>query len=117
MALSEEQKQNIIEEETLRAETRRNISQGGCCKGGEHGHGRCCGKWGWIVAAILAVLLIMSHCCHHRGCGPMGMRGCMMGGPGMAMEQGGGMPPHCKMMGGMGAEQAPAAAEAPKAKK
>jgi hypothetical protein len=93
MALSEEQKQNIIEEETLRMEARRNAVQGGCCKGGGHGHGhgRCCGKAGWIVAAILAALLIFSHCHHCCGWGQCNM------GQGMSMQ---GMPPHCQMMGG-----------------
>ena len=104
MALSEEQKQNIIEEEHLRLEARRNASQGGCCKGKHgHGHGHCCGKWGWIVAAILAGMLIISHC--HHCCGMGGWRGC-----GMGMQ---GMPPNCQMMNG---QQAVAPADA-KAKK
>jgi hypothetical protein len=101
MALSEEQKQNIIEEETLRMEARRNAIHGGCCKGG-HGHGHCCGKWGWIVAAILAVMLIISHC--HHCCGMGGWRGQCSMGPGM------GMPPNCQMMNG---QQAPAPAPVP----
>jgi hypothetical protein len=102
MALSENDKQNIIEEETLRQETRSKLAeQGSCgCKCHSHGQSHCgCGKWGWIAAAILAVLLILSHC--HRCCCPMGGWGHCGMGPGR------GMAPNCQMMAGQPGQPQP----------
>jgi hypothetical protein len=73
MAISENEKQNIIEEEGLRFEARRKLmsAQGQCCH--SQGHGHCCRSlWGWIVAAALAVALVLSYCHHHFYYGPMG---------------------------------------------
>lgn len=64
MAISENDKQNIVEDETLRFETRRRLlaEQGHCCRS----------LWGWIIAAVLAVALVLSFCHHHFYYGPMG---------------------------------------------
>ncbi len=110
MALSENDKQNITEDETLRYGVRHKLAEEPCSCGcrSHHHHGHCSGLWGWIVAAILAVLLILSHC--HRGGCPMGGWGHCAMGPGM------GMAPNCQMMAGQQQAQPAPAAEA-KAKK
>jgi len=75
MPINEHDKANIIEEETLRFQTRHQLAaaQGHCCGVDGHTKGRCCGALaGWIVAAILAVLLIAGAVHHCASC-PMGM--------------------------------------------
>jgi hypothetical protein len=131
MALTDKEKESIVEEETLRYSTRKSLSEaGGCCKGGSgHGHG-CgkgrCGSWlGWGVAVVLGLIMLF-HCNPCRKACPTGMGGpgCrMMGGHGWQNQQG--MQPNCRgFKGGMmqeqgdegAADKAPAAPAKPEAK-
>lgn len=63
MALTPKERENIIEEETLRQETRKNL----------HGQHCCCGKRRrclWIVAGILLVFFLFGRIfCGHGACG------------------------------------------------
>jgi hypothetical protein len=95
MALSEKEKQRIIEEEELRFETRKRLkSESGCSCGGHHGccHGHRRG-WFWTILIVVALAFAVKCMifCHGGMCrmdrGPWGP-GCRMGGPQAPVEPG-----------------------------
>lgn len=119
MALSPKDREKIIEEETLRYETRAGLAKQAC---GGHGRHRP-GRWFFGLACFLLGIAVHALICHH-GCGyGYGARGCSMDGgmmPGRHCMMGQGGPMGGPMEGGMmaPAEAAPAApAPAAKAKK
>ena len=101
MALSDQEKERIIEEEKVRAEARAQhggdcCGGGGCCGG--HGHYRRGGFLKGLLVGALAFWAVSALCRHH--CGGMGMYG-----------HGCAMAPGC-----YGAPMAPAAPAAPNPK-
>ena len=62
MALNEKERQRIIEEETLRAETRQNLMQGMCSR---HRCGRCYFGY-WLIVALLIAGVVCSYGRHER---------------------------------------------------
>jgi hypothetical protein len=100
MALSPKDREQIIDDETLRHEIRRNLHAQACAQRG----GR--GRWLWFAA-----FFALGYAAHALSCGacPWGRASCGMGGPGAMMPG-----HHCMMGEGMlppGAE--PDAAKAP----
>ena len=90
MALSPKEKEQIIEEETLRFETRKNLSAQNCsqhCGRGRH-------RWLWyLVFFVLGMAMhgLLRHCCPWGGCAWAGQgmppgHHCMLG---QGMEPGG----------------------------
>lgn len=90
MPLSPKEKDQIIEEETLRFETRKNLQAQSCAQHRGHGWGR----WLWYLAFFILGLAahgLMRHCCPWQRVCPWEGQGmqpghhCMMGsdmGPG-----------------------------------
>jgi|GEM_PF-1813839 len=91
MALSPEEREKIIEVETLKFETRKNMQSGNCHRS------RCGGmRWLWFLAFFILGYAIHGLCdrmCpwHQSSCAWQGM------GPGMGMASGG----HCMFGHGM----------------
>ena len=68
MALSPKERENIIEEETLRYETRRNLCKKACAERPV--------RWPWVVLGAILVYALWAHIfCGSNGCsyGRMGM--------------------------------------------
>lgn len=97
MALSPKERERIIEEETLRFTTRRDLQAQACAS-----HPRR-GRWLWVLALALLALVLWHHgrCCRmgmacHGGIGMMGMEGCHHGWvvpPAAAGDDGAPLPP------------------------
>lgn len=92
MALSAKEREKIVEEETLRYETRRDLHKGRSCTKGSCRRGRC--SWLWILAAAILAYAAWSYAFCGRGgrhCPFMGSEGatpmCHHGGMGMDMGQ------------------------------
>ena len=63
MALTAKERERIIEEETLRFETRQNLLREQC---GQHRGRRR--RWWWLAALVLAVALYCHFECREEGC-------------------------------------------------
>ena len=66
MALSENERANIVEEETLRSETRKKI--GTCSQAQGHGCHRC-RFWVWMIVALVAMFIFHGMGRFHGWCG------------------------------------------------
>ena len=86
MALSPKERENIIEEETLRFETRRNLHKKACAARPV--------RWPWIVLGALLVYGLWSHIfCKGESCDWHAMRGGhKCAGMAWSPEEGGGAP-------------------------
>jgi hypothetical protein len=92
MALTPKEREKIVEEETLRFETRNNLHMQACAK-----HPRR-GRWLWVLGAVLLGWALYCHfMCGGASCFKGGP-GCKVGHHGMMME--GKKCPHGGMMGG-----------------
>jgi hypothetical protein len=70
MALTEQEKERIKEDEKLRLETRKEQMSGRC---GTGRMGRFCCGWGGVLMALLVVLVLVAVFCgvrSHHGCYP-----------------------------------------------
>jgi hypothetical protein len=88
VALSPKERERIIEEETLRYETRRNLHKKACAERPV--------RWPWVVLGLLLVYLLWSHIfCRGESCG-LGMsnfKHCPYQGSNWAPEDNSGVAP------------------------